>query len=267
MTVGTYLPQRGMDRAPVEVARECEDLGYASVAVLDHVVPLGAPMGTPIAEAFATLAAAAAVTGQIGLRTLVVRAGLRPPAMTAHQARTLAALAPGRLVLGIGSGDAASRREDELIGLPDRSMAERRAEVRALVGVLREWLPAVPLWLGGAGAETQRLAGEIADGWNVWAGTPDEVRAGAALSGTPVVTWAGQVLLGTTSAAAEERAAAWRPGRAVDRERVLLGDPDAVGVRLRALAEAGVRETVVAFVGGDAATQRRDFARHVLPQL
>jgi alkanesulfonate monooxygenase SsuD/methylene tetrahydromethanopterin reductase-like flavin-dependent oxidoreductase (luciferase family) len=265
MRVGTALPQRRVDTAFLDVARECEDLGYDSVSVYDHLVPLGAPEGTPVLEAFTALAAVAVATSSVRLVTLVVRAAMRPPAMTAHLARTVHAVAGDRLVLGLGAGDASSAREDALLGRAASTTAltpeGRRDALRATVVALREAVPGVPLWVGGNGARTRALAVEVADGWNGWALAPDEIEPMAV-----TVTWGGQVVLGATAAEAAERLASWSPGRdPAERERALTGTPDEVAARLRALGEAGVEEAFVAFVGGDAEGQRRTFARDVLP--
>lgn len=261
MKVGTALPQRRVDRAFLDVARECEEQGFDSVSVYDHLVPLGAPDGTPVLEAFTTLAAVAAVTSRLQLVTLVVRAAMRPPAMTAHLTRTLHAVAGDRLVLGLGTGDASSAREDALLGQPPLDGPARRDALRATVAAVRATVPEVPVWVGGNGARTRALAAEVADGWNGWALTPEE------LSPLPVtMTWGGQVVLGATAAEAAERLAGWTPGRdPAERARALTGTPEEVAARLRALAEAGVAEAVVAFVGGDADRQRATFAREVLP--
>lgn len=263
MRVGTALPQRGSVRAALDVARECEDLGYASVSVYDHLVPLGAPLGTPVLEAFALLSAVAAVTTRVSLRTLVVRAAMRPPAMTAHLARTVFDAAGERFVLGLGTGDASSAREDALLGLEHLPGPERRAALRETVSTVREWVPGLRVWVGGNGDLTRALAAEVGDGWNGWALLPREI---------PVmdveVTWGGQVVLGRSAGEAAERLAGWSPGRdPSERERALSGTPGDVAAGLRALADAGVAEAVVAFVGGGADEQRRVFAREVLPLL
>ncbi|HEX8004345.1 MAG TPA: LLM class flavin-dependent oxidoreductase [Mycobacteriales bacterium] len=261
MRVGTALPQRRLDRTFLDVAREAEDLGYDSLSVYDHLVPLGAPDGTPVLEAFTALAAVAAATSRIGLRTLVVRAPMRPAFLTAHLARTVRAVAGDRFVLGLGTGDASSAREDALLGLPHLPGPARRDAVRTTVGVLREVVPDLRVWVGGNGRLTQALAEDVADGWNGWALLAGEVpRLGVE------VTWGGQVVLGGSAEEAAARLASWSPGRdPAERERALTGTPAEVAERLRGLAAAGVAEAIVAFVGGDADGQRRVFAREVLP--
>jgi alkanesulfonate monooxygenase SsuD/methylene tetrahydromethanopterin reductase-like flavin-dependent oxidoreductase (luciferase family) len=260
MKVGTALPQRATTRDVLDVARECEALGYDSVSVYDHLFPLGSAPGTPVLEVFTTLAAVAAVTSTIGLRTLVVRAAMRPPAMTAHLARSVHALAGERFVLGLGTGDASSAPEDDLLGQPHLGATARREALRACVAAVRAAVPDLTIWVGGNGARTRALAAEVADGWNAWALRPDEIAADG------VVTWGGQAVLGDTASDAAERLASWSPGRdPAERERALTGTPEQVAEQLRALESAGVSEAVVAFVGGGVVEQRRTFAEHVLP--
>jgi alkanesulfonate monooxygenase SsuD/methylene tetrahydromethanopterin reductase-like flavin-dependent oxidoreductase (luciferase family) len=268
MRVGTVLPQRSVDRTALDVARESEDLGYDSVFVFDHLIPLGAPPGTPILDGFTTLAAAAAVTSRVGLVTLVARAAMRPPVMTVHLARTLGALGGGRAVLGLGAGDSSSAREDEALGVAPTSAATRRERLRETIAAVRGGVPDLPVWVGGTSEGVRRIAAEEADGWNGWAVTPDEVRDAAMPTAPYAVTWGGQVLLAPTAAEAAERAAAWNPGRGpAEKTRLVSGDARGVATALGAFGDAGVIECLVAFVGGEAAEQRRAFARDVLPLL
>ena len=278
MRVGVCLPQFTADGAAVLAAAvEIEDLGYSAVSAFDHLSPLGGPPDRPILECFTLLSFVAARTSRVRVLPLVARAGLRPPAMTAHMARTLAAVATGRLVLGFGAGDKANAAEDRSVGLPVLDQDGRRAQLVAVVEALRADVPDVPLWLGGTSVAMQRLAGELADGWNVWAATPAECAAGAATSAAaagaagraaPDVTWGGQVLMAGSDDEAAARLAKWGSGRRPEElARVVAGTADTVATRLRALADVGVTDAQLSFVAGAAAAQRRTFAAEVLPHL
>ncbi len=83
----------------MECARLAEQLGFDAVSVGDH---LWCP--APVYDAGISLAAAAAVTERVKLGFGVMLLGLREPAWAAKQLITLDALAPGRLVLGVGVG-------------------------------------------------------------------------------------------------------------------------------------------------------------------
>lgn len=278
MRVGTCLPQFVSDpEVTLAAAIDAEELGYDSVSLFDHLTPLGGPPDRPILECFTMLAALAVRTSRVRLLPLVARAGLRHPAMTAHLAQSLDRLSAGRFVLGLGAGDAMTADEDRSVGLPERDQPERQADVVATVEKMRELAPGVPVWVGGTSPTIQRLAGRIADGWNVWARPPDDVARGRervadaaadAGRGAPEITWGGQVLVAESADAAASRVAEWGSGRRPEDVADLVhGDARAVAARLRALGDAGVSECLVSFVGGGAGEQRHVFARDVLPLL
>ena len=107
--------------------------------------------------------------------------------------------------------------------------------------------PAPRVWIGGRGEELLRFAGEVADGWNAWGGTPETFArdAGAVASAAgerPIeLSWGGQMILEGDDAAARRRL-----GRR-DPSHFVVGGPDEVTAQLRAFAEAGARHLIVAF--------------------
>jgi 5,10-methylenetetrahydromethanopterin reductase len=151
-------------------------------------------------DVFTTAATAAAATTRITLGTAVTNVATRHPSVVASAARTVAELAPGRFVLGVGVGDSALGP----VGLRQSSGAQLRARlavVRDLLagrpvdfgGVrsrLRDPLP-VPIHLAASGPRNLRLAGGIADGAILLSGVApgalsaaaDRVRDGAAAAG------------------------------------------------------------------------------------
>jgi alkanesulfonate monooxygenase SsuD/methylene tetrahydromethanopterin reductase-like flavin-dependent oxidoreductase (luciferase family) len=207
--------------------------------------------------------------GGFRVGTLVTRAGLRAPALVARMAATVGQLAGAPPIVGVGRGDPANRDENLAFGLPYGDGAERAAALEATVVALRGPLAAgAEVWVGGVGAGARELAGRLADAWNGWALTPEELAAGladarraaeaagrdpAAVAGT----WGGQVLVAPERAEAEARLARWGADRPpAEVARVVAGDPDTVLGRLGALGRAGAAWCVAATVGGQAAEMR-----------
>ena len=79
-----------------ELARKAEGLGYASLAIADHLDDQFAPLPA--------LMAAAAATERLMLTPLVLANDFRHPAVLAKELATLDLLADGRLEIGIGAG-------------------------------------------------------------------------------------------------------------------------------------------------------------------
>jgi len=272
--LGLTLPQFNERPGPaLEACRDAWALGFGGVFVFDHLWPLGQPE-RPALEGWTLLAALAAQVrggdpGRFGVGTLVTRAGLRNPGLVARMAATVAEIAGGPPIIGIGRGDSANRDENQAFGLPFGDPAERTAALEATVAALRGPLGGRPqVWVGGTGQSALALAGRLGDAWNGWGRTPEELAAGlaearraaevagrdpAAVAGT----WAGQVLVAADGREAEERLAAWGADRPpAEVARVLAGDPGTVVARLRALADAGASWCVLAPVGGPGAEAR-----------
>ena len=146
-------------------------------------------------EVFATLGAMAARTEHIRLGSGVVAAYTRSPALTAMGFATLASLAPGRVIAGIGASSPIV--VDRWHG---REFEQPLATVREFIGLLRSALageklnhdsprfrshgfrldlPAVgvPVWLGAINPRMLALAGEIADAVFLTWCPPSEVAA------------------------------------------------------------------------------------------
>ncbi|MDQ3957775.1 MAG: LLM class flavin-dependent oxidoreductase [Actinomycetota bacterium] len=267
--VGVTLPQFTADGAVFRdgVAR-AESLGFDSVWAFDHLWPLGAKH-RPLLEGWTSLAWAAATTERMTVGTLVTRSTLRLPAVLARMAATVSAVAPGRLCVAIGSGDAASRAENLAFGLPYWSGADRMDQLESTVEVLHRaredapvdvhddftqvsGLPAAPgprdysIWVAGRSVAALDIAGRLGDGWNAWAASPEEFTDAAAAvrdiaRGRPVeLTWGGQVVVAQTDEEAHERLGTRNPAH------FLTGGPDTVGRYLRALADAGADHVVLA---------------------
>ncbi len=101
---GVTLPQ--IKRSWAEARRaalELESLGFDSLWVCDHLYGVPNP-ALPILEAWTELTAVGALTERVELGTLVTPPFFRNPAVLAKQVATLDQIAPGRVIVGLGSG-------------------------------------------------------------------------------------------------------------------------------------------------------------------
>jgi 5,10-methylenetetrahydromethanopterin reductase len=124
-------------------------------------------------DVFAVATAAAAATSRLTLGTAVTNVVTRHPAVVASAARTVAEVAPGRFVLGVGVGDSsvgpvgmrASTGAElrERLGIVRDLLAGRAVGFGAVVSRLRDPVE-VPIHLAASGPRNLRLAGELADG-------------------------------------------------------------------------------------------------------
>lgn len=174
MKLSIALSQR-LDRNTVLYAQKAEQLGFDGVYVFDHLVP---PAGEGAIALEAALGAIAASVARVKVGTMVLNTSLRPLEVTEAIARTLAAIAPGRGVIGLGMGDSVSRDAMERFGfgyLPKQERAERLEASLDVVGGT-----GVAVAVGGKGALVSALANSAAL-WNLWEPTPEELAAAVAL--------------------------------------------------------------------------------------
>ena len=267
---GVTLPQFTDDpRRFLSGARLARDLGFDSVWVFDHLWPLGGKRDRPILECWTALAHVAAAVPDIGIGTLVTRSSLREPALLAKMAATVGAIAPGRLTVGLGSGDSLNRAENRAFGAPYFTGPDRTAQLVSTLEVLQRFLktdraelndgfadvsiPSSPpneepvtVWLGGRSVEVLEVAGRVADGWNGWGANLETFAEDAAkvrsVAGTRAfeVSWAGQVVLGESDDDAREKLGDRDPAQFV------VGGPVTVRKRLAEGIEAGATHLVVA---------------------
>ncbi|HYI43881.1 MAG TPA: LLM class flavin-dependent oxidoreductase [Actinomycetota bacterium] len=272
--LGATLPQFTKDRAQlIDGARHAEAAGLDSIWVFDHLWPLSGGRDRPVLEAWSTLAYLAGATEKILIGTLVTRSSLRHPALLAKMIASVATIAPGRLIVGIGSGDTASRDENEAFGLPYYAGADRIGQLKATVGLLHDYLhddvvtssdsfaPAdglVPspkpdirpkVWVGGRADDVLETAGRVADGWNGWAGTPrtfarDAQQVLAYADGRDVeLSWGGICVVGATDDVARKKLGTR------DATKTLWGGPDMLAARLAEFVGAGAGHLIVTPAG------------------
>ncbi len=262
MRVGLTLPsfQSEPDKV-LAVARAAEDAGLDGVFLFDHLFRRRGDAANaerrPALELLTMTAAVAAATERVTVGTLVARATLRPAAVLRAAFDTLARIAPGRVIAGVGGGDNESIAEDTAVGVLPGDPAPagsgtagvdpgdyRLERLEATVDALAR--RAYPVWVAGVSPAAVRLAAARADGWNRWGGLPasfgtaaERVRAevGNANRDTDAFayTWGGLALLGSTLGEAEAK----RERLGGDRPDVVWGDPPRVAEVIAAYAAAG----------------------------
>jgi Luciferase-like monooxygenase len=169
----------------LEIAAEAEQAGIDGVFCYDHLWPLGQPERPALAP-FPVLGAIGARTERVALGTLVARVGLVPDAVLRSQFDALCAIAPRRVIAGLGTGDRLSQDENDSYGIARRGAQDRRDGLRRLIRDLR--VDGATCWVGTGHAETARIAEEEGAALNMWEVSPEAV---AERVPRGEVTWAG----------------------------------------------------------------------------
>jgi alkanesulfonate monooxygenase SsuD/methylene tetrahydromethanopterin reductase-like flavin-dependent oxidoreductase (luciferase family) len=243
--IGTTLPQFRADAdLAIAAAQRAEAVGLDGVFVFDHLWPIGNPDGE-VLHSYPLLGALAAETARVRLGSLVARVGLLPDAVLVNCLASVQLIAGGRMIGGVGSGDALSKAENEAFGVPFETVADRLARVTNCCRLLHE--RGVEAWAGGRSPQLRQVAAEWADALSVWGASPGALAEEAAdlrarAGGREVaVTWGGQVLIGRTPAdlAAKQERHGRRPG-------LVQGTVDEVADHLAKLGDAGATWAVCA---------------------
>lgn len=172
-----------------QMALRCEELGFDSIWVYDHLLYREKKRNLiGIWEGWSMLSALAAVTSKVELGTLVACNSFRNPALLAKMAHTVDEISAGRLVLGVGAGW--NQPEYEAFGYPFDHRVDRFEEALQIIRPLlkegrvdfagkyyqardceiapRSPRPGgPPLLIGGGGPRMLRLTAQYADMWNV----------------------------------------------------------------------------------------------------
>lgn len=187
MKIGVLLPtfRAGADDA-LAFARDAEDAGLDGVFAYDHLWPMGSPTRPSLAP-FALLAAVARRHESLVVGPLVARIGLVGTSHLVGQFLTLAAIAPGRVIAAVGTGDRLSKEENAAYGLPALSADERRGMLKETAEALRATMP---VWLGGGGDATNQLARQLGAEINLWDASPERL---SEVGRSGPVNWAGPV--------------------------------------------------------------------------
>ncbi|MGP3991872.1 LLM class flavin-dependent oxidoreductase [Streptomyces sp. 3N207] len=138
-------------------------------------------------DVFATMALAAVRTERIGLATAVTNFVSRHPSVVASAINTVNELAPGRVLLGVGTGDSSVKP----LSMKPSTLAHLRDSIDMVRGLLRgrfhdygqrssklrKPVGDVPVHIAASGPRTLGLAGEMADGVLTLAGISPEILA------------------------------------------------------------------------------------------
>src|SRR5581483_1341231 len=95
----------------VALARACEESGLEGLFRSDHYQSVFGIAGRASLDAWATLAALAAVTDRIRLGTMVSPASFRRPSVLSRMVATVDHVSGGRVELGLGAGWNAAEHE------------------------------------------------------------------------------------------------------------------------------------------------------------
>ena len=184
MRIGAHLPlaDLGDGRLTVEdlrtYVRNAKDLGYTTLAANDHLV-----WGKPWLDGPTTLASVASAAGDLTLATSITLPVVRHPVVVAKMLTTLASLAAGPVVGGLGPGS--SRSDYAAVGIPFEERWARFDEALPTVRSLVRGEPTTPgtyyrvesrlspmpasppqVWFGSWGSDRRLSAmSAVADGW------------------------------------------------------------------------------------------------------
>jgi len=186
-------------RELLELAVLAEGSGFDSVLVSDHFQPWRHTDGhSPFSLSW--LAALGERTERVTIGTSVITPTFRlHPSVVAHAFATLGCLYPGRVLLGVGTGE--SLNEVASTGIPWPDSKERFARLKESVELMRKlWSEefvtfegtyyktvnatlydrppdGVPVYIAATGESAARLAGRTADGFICTSGKPRELYA------------------------------------------------------------------------------------------
>ena len=179
---GCLLPVPGTPvKKMFKIAKVNEEAGFDSIWVPDHILFI--PPGI-VPEAWSTLAAVAAETEKAALGTCVSDPHRYHPAVLAQKVATVDQISGGRVILGLGAGEAMNL---EPFGIEWKKPVSKLIEFVTITRKLwsgevlnykgRFWTlkdaflqinpvkGRVPIYFGANGPRTLRLTGEMADGW------------------------------------------------------------------------------------------------------
>jgi alkanesulfonate monooxygenase SsuD/methylene tetrahydromethanopterin reductase-like flavin-dependent oxidoreductase (luciferase family) len=266
-----------------ELVALAEETGLTSIAVGDHLA-----FALPIDDSILGLGMIATLSEKITIATSVYLLPLRHPALVAKQTITLARMAPGRFIFGVGVGGEFPG-EFALAGIPHNERGARLNEGIEIVRKLWTGEPVAhegrfhsfpetqlrpapepaggpPIWVGGRSKAAIKRAATLCDGWISYVVTPEQYREGLegiareyATTGRDLPSYGSAHLLfcrldDTYEDAFDSANALLSERYAMDFSRatkryVALGSPQDVAEKLSEFHKAGVRFFEFDFLG------------------
>jgi 5,10-methylenetetrahydromethanopterin reductase len=170
-----FLPDHA--RELLDLVKLAEELGYDIVGIGDSQ--------SLFRDVYVCETLVATNTSRVRFGSRVINPKTRHPAVAASAAATIEELAPGRTMIGIGTGDSSV----DNIGIRPSSLAELAAYIRTIRELLAKgksshygapcnltWFRGrIPIYIAASGPKTLQLAGEIADGVVINTGLLPEV--------------------------------------------------------------------------------------------
>lgn len=193
-------PQYGFSYGGIkDIAIEAERLGFESLWVSDHFFMTPESVDTPCLECWTTLAALTRDTMRLRLGAMVASQSYRNPALAAKMAATVDNISGGRLNFGVGAGwkdveyaaygypfpspDTRIRQLSDAIEIAKRMWMEEKATYKGRFYEIHDAVsapkplqkPHPPIWIGGTGSFTLKVAARHADAVNfAWTIPPPE---------------------------------------------------------------------------------------------
>ena len=196
--IGSFIDPMHVDQT-VRRAKVLEEAGFDSVWLSDETLVFNSPPDLVVPELFPALAMVAGGTKKVKIGTGVIDASIRHPAKTAQSVVTIDEIAHGRLMIGIGGGEAGNR---DAFGMPLDHPCGRMEEavkiMKLLFGAshkkpvsfsgrfysLRDAYLKIrptsergpPIIVSAFGPRALRLAGAQGDGWLSFSHIPESYR-------------------------------------------------------------------------------------------
>jgi F420-dependent oxidoreductase-like protein len=214
MKIGLQIPNftwpggpQEIHRKLAEIARTADEVGFASLWVMDHFFQIGRPNNPgglgpaedEMLEGYSTLSYLAGFTKRATLGTLVTGVIYRHPGILVKMVTTLDVLSGGRAWFGVGA--AWNEREARGLGVPFPPVTERFEQLEETLQIAKQmWSgdhgpyngkhfhlaetlcspqpltkPHPPIMIGGGGEQkTLRLVAQYADACNLFSGMGKE---------------------------------------------------------------------------------------------